>query len=1095
MTHKTLVNWPLPSAFVFAASAVIPLLVLFLLLLPQAAAAQSLPAGGDPVTPATAQQMYLPFVTQNAGGAAPDADGDQLSTKAINFQNVDGVWSNPRDDNGTYTDPCAELINSTSTLDENQVRYGRPDNVVVPDCGAFIDRSGFGFDGVNQVTLDPGEIFLLGRFTHYNQQIQPSLAPMDFVDLTISIESPELAESLRLSYTMRLDETPNNRVPCFYGATNQGLCDDKVDFINNTPQQALAIQGKLYALEMVGFVPGSLGTCVYADTGVDSFITAENLQNDACVFARLIEPSPSLTVTKTTEVQPLAPGSWADFAITVTNDGNIGLNDVIVHDPKTPDCEEQMAEAMIPLGGALKKSGVVTFTCTANYVLADFENVATAEGVFASQVYSATDNALVDLQAPDTATVRVAKYEDADGDGAYSTGERPLFGWMMCLKDADGLDVGLCQPTGLDGTAMLAANATGDFQVCEVLQTGWVNTDPGEGALCKPVALTEGLLYRELNPALGNVVYGTYEVDLVNRSEEGLTWFYNVYKLWGGASLPMDRWGLTLPSCIDATQIDAVGTTPGYSVDNGPDGAGLTSIWWDTPGDVIGAEGTEFKVKFQQLYATGESMAWVTAGGSVPVTATGSMAGPICSDLVRLGNAAETPVLAYLEVKKELLPAGDPGYFRLVIAGQTETGDIQHGGTTGRQSLRPGEYVVAEVAGTATSLDDYGSELNCHNLATGGVWAPNPDGRVLLAGADDVVCTFTNTRKGSITIGKVTDPIVTTSWPFTGTLGEFSLAHGGQYTSTQLLPGVYRFSEPLTPGWRLESFSCNDPSAIVYSDLPNRTGSVNLQPGANLVCTFTNSATTGTITIIKQTSPEVTAAWLFTGTLGEFSLPGNNGERVFPELLPIVYEVTELLTPQWTLATITCSDSTGVSTPEVDLANRTARISLKPGGNVVCIFKNIADTGTITIDKQVVGTATAPWTFDSSLGGFTLPAAGGSKDFFVVPSGSYTVAEQATAGWYVKSITCTDRDGGSVVDAVTGAATIDLDPGETVLCTYTNSVTKPAIGIVKEASETVVYPNTVVVYTFRVTNRGQTPLFDVWVDDPLCSVEPVTKGK
>ncbi len=52
--------------------------------------------------------------------------------------------------------------------------------------------------------------------------------------------------------------------------------------------------------------------------------------------------------------------------------------------------------------------------------------------------------------------------------------------------------------------------------------------------------------------------------------------------------------------------------------------------------------------------------------------------------------------------------------------------------------------------------------------------------------------------------------------------------------------------------------------------------------------------------------------------------------------------------------------------------------------------------------------------------------------------GNYTVIESATSGWELTGLTCFDADGGSSTNVGTSTASIDLDIGEVVTCTFTN---------------------------------------------------------
>ncbi len=42
------------------------------------------------------------------------------------------------------------------------------------------------------------------------------------------------------------------------------------------------------------------------------------------------------------------------------------------------------------------------------------------------------------------------------------------------------------------------------------------------------------------------------------------------------------------------------------------------------------------------------------------------------------------------------------------------------------------------------------------------------------------------------------------------------------------------------------------------------------------------------------------------------------------------------------------------------------------------------------------------------------------------------------SGWWLDSLACADPDGGSTTDLVAAKATIDLDLGEAITCSFTN---------------------------------------------------------
>ncbi|HET9476318.1 MAG TPA: hypothetical protein VFP63_02390, partial [Dehalococcoidia bacterium] len=119
--------------------------------------------------------------------------------------------------------------------------------------------------------------------------------------------------------------------------------------------------------------------------------------------------------------------------------------------------------------------------------------------------------------------------------------------------------------------------------------------------------------------------------------------------------------------------------------------------------------------------------------------------------------------------------------------------------------------------------------------------------------------------------------------------------------------------------------------------------------------------------------------------------------------------------------------------------------------------------GSFSITKDVVTlSGTHPQDFDFTCpplsGSFTLDDDGAISNPFDsvkavngIPATTYTCTEAAPpAGWALTAIACTDPDGGTTWNLATRTAVIDLDNGETVSCTFTNTATG-TINIIKDA--------------------------------------------
>jgi len=205
---------------------------------------------------------------------------------------------------------------------------------------------------------------------------------------------------------------------------------------------------------------------------------------------------------------------------------------------------------------------------------------------------------------------------------------------------------------------------------------------------------------------------------------------------------------------------------------------------------------------------------------------------------------------------------------------------------------------------------------------------------------------------------------------------------------------------------------CTDPSAINYNH--------NATPGnadAEL-CVYL-----GTIIIVKETIGGGDGEFEFmTDYSDPFTL--SNGESYESTLLePGIYSVSETTFRGWDLTSATCDD--GSSPDEIDLDS---------GEVVTCTFTN-TKRGHIIVEKQTLPGG------DETLFTFTGGAAGEIGDEGIigveVAPGTYDSTETVPLGWDLTEITCDDEN--SFGDLETGTATFNVDAGETVTCTFTNT--------------------------------------------------------
>ncbi len=421
-------------------------------------------------------------------------------------------------------------------------------------------------------------------------------------------------------------------------------------------------------------------------------------------------------------------------------------------------------------------------------------------------------------------------------------------------------------------------------------------------------------------------------------------------------------------------------------------------------------------------------------------------------------------------VEKQTLPDGDPQTFGFT---GDAAGTIGDGGTLTVADLVPGTYTSTETLPAGWDLTD----ITCDDTDSSGDTG-TATATFEVAAGEVVRCTFTNTKRGTVTIVKDADPDSAQDFSFTAVGGlvpaSFDLDDDADatlsntQTFTDVPPGPYSVTEAdPTPGFDLTGLTCVDSDAgglASTTGLVSRTATINLDPGETVTCTYTNTER-GTITIVKDADPNGPTDFAFTDDIAApnaFTLDDDadatlSNTETFTDVVPGSYTVAETdPTPGFDLTSLVCVDSDAGGTASTgSTATRTATINVDPGETVTCTFGNTR-RGTISIVKSTDPTGGTGFGFTDDIpgsGSFTLDDAQ-TETILDVPAGSYTVTEDDPApGYVLTGLTCVDTDAGgtaSTGNSITRAATINLDPGETVTCTYTNSQSG-TITIVKDA--------------------------------------------
>jgi Prealbumin-like fold domain len=426
---------------------------------------------------------------------------------------------------------------------------------------------------------------------------------------------------------------------------------------------------------------------------------------------------------------------------------------------------------------------------------------------------------------------------------------------------------------------------------------------------------------------------------------------------------------------------------------------------------------------------------------------------------------------ASIEVKKVCSPTTDPGTFDLNIDGSTKKNDATCGSTTGPIAVGAGTNVNPGATHSVSENDfttaDYVSSYACTKNGSPYISSTSGTGpfNVTVQPRDAVVCTFTNVRKGSITIVKDAVPNDPQDFAFTTTgsgLSSFSLDDDADptlsntKTFTNLVPGSYSVTETALTGWDLSNLSCTQSGTGTSSstDVPTATATITLGAGGNVTCTYTNTKR-GSITIIKDAVPNAAQDFAYTSTGGlspsGFSLdddadPTLSNTQSYTNVAPGNYTVTEGAVSGWKLTGLSCNASGTGTTGSGNTTTGVATIALGAGGSVTCTYTN-TELGTVTVQKIVVGGGATVFDFTRTVGvsSFSLGNGQTNSTGQTVLPGTYTVCERnIPVGWALTSVTVngtsvTPTNPDSPQDLGSRCVTFTVTGGGTTALVFTNS--------------------------------------------------------
>lgn len=381
-------------------------------------------------------------------------------------------------------------------------------------------------------------------------------------------------------------------------------------------------------------------------------------------------------------------------------------------------------------------------------------------------------------------------------------------------------------------------------------------------------------------------------------------------------------------------------------------------------------------------------------------------------------------------------------------------------------NLVPGDYTFTETPPNSgwdlTALD-------CQNAS--GVSRNGFAGSFTLDPGAVATCTYTNTRQtgGLKVIKSAQGAAMNELFTFeirddqSALVGQsFDLGDGGMNTVNGLPTGDYTITETNLPaGWALDDINCGTRNG--------NTTTVTVTNNQVTECTFTNSKNVGQLKVSKKTiNGNDNFDFDITDSQNQLSATATglaNGDSQTFDLVADTYTISEVnLPPGWSLTDVTCNQPTQLNNNSVDVTVQTGMLT-------ECEFTNQLAASSLTIVKDVPGSGDTT-SFNFTNAGPQTPANfalsdGQSQNF--TTTGRYVITEAQTSGYQLSSLQCSGTGANGQGDSVSVAnrrTIVQLDPGENIVCTYTN---KRLTGSIKVRKVTIGGDGN---FDFRVTGQS-----------------------
>ena len=441
----------------------------------------------------------------------------------------------------------------------------------------------------------------------------------------------------------------------------------------------------------------------------------------------------------------------------------------------------------------------------------------------------------------------------------------------------------------------------------------------------------------------------------------------------------------------------------------------------------------------------------VTITGNVPGTFTANATGTFTLAGVNIirstdgtgsnsGPAVKHYVAGKIIVKKETIPNGDPAKFDFTASYDADGFKLKDGESNDSGYLAPNVYSVSESVPAGWDL----TSATCEGDDDG-----TDPANIQLDAGEEVTCTFTNTKRVSLTLNKVVindngGTAVESDWTLTANGTDDNDLSGpgapgnSDVTSSNLLPDTFALSESTGP----DGYTA---SAWVCTGTGQQTGaSIALDPGESAVCTITNTDDAPSLTLVKvvinDDGGKAVIADFTLSANGPTSISGPGGVSSGPSFDAGSYDLSETTVNGYSASPWVC---------EGDGTQNGANITLGLGDSATCTITNNDIPPRLVVIKHVInnngGSATA--------GDFTMLVTGTDVDpsSFAgsetgtdvgLDAGTFNVDEQMPVGpqAYMKSYPATYNvpGVGTVSNACNSSGDGSIAVGQTKYCIVVN---------------------------------------------------------